>query len=155
MRNPQFPLLLILKEKHDDIHYTVLSKEGLHKAALKIIEDRLDPRYGYYQRVCRFNSFEDFFENHSGISLEDFNKKLESIGEMKDKVKWQDSNIFMSEYVQEIEKSYKSAKKEDLTIDMADKALEEKDGAAAWVVLLKRRYHQYENIEILNPTIYE
>lgn len=155
MRNPTFPLLLILKEKHDDVHYTVLSKDGLHKVALEIIKERLDPKYGYYQKLCKFDSFEAFFENSSGVSLDEFKNQMESIGEMKDKVKWGESGLYMSEYLNRIEQNYKSAKIADQTIDMAEKALEDGNGADAWVVLIKRRHHEYEKIEVLNPKIYE
>lgn len=121
--NTKWPKLLILKDKHENDHYLINDIDALLRAALMIVAVRIEQRY--YFEPKREKLIEEVPDDVVDKLPEAIKKKA-----LSDK----SSNKYADKrYQRELE-----------TWEMIQKALQEKDGIAAFQVIDSRKDHEYE-----------
>lgn len=121
--NKQWPKLLIIKDKHENDYYLISDIDGLLRAALRIVDMRIEQRYYYEPKreKLREEVPEDVIDKlpeamkRAALSDKSSNKYAEN------------------RYQRELN-----------TWNMIQKALKEKDGLAAFQVIDDRKDHEYE-----------
>lgn len=127
------PSVLILKDKHCTRVFRAGSEEELYASALKILKERSTGDYAYITDPREDGSY----GKEPEVSREQIaalpKGGLRTAGEEQ----WKQYDLEQGYY-----------KKECESWDLAQKALAEKDGKAAFAVLRRRRDYEYEGFDI-------
>lgn len=153
----KFPCLVIAKEKHDTRNFIVMTQEGLDKLALQLVEERLEPHYGFYTyKQLEHDNFKDYFESSSDMTLSYYEEtidKLKNSEAIQDKEKW----LRMTKNLEDKKRLFNMMKLHDKQLEDAEKAFNEKDAKKALQILRSRSRagYQYERIDFEEPQIFE
>lgn len=138
---PAWPLLIHVKDKYAEWYHLIKKPQDAYKVSLKLLTQRFKEGYWYHEPEVA-NTFEEFFQNQYGISLTESyileKLKPNALGYSDPKVILPNTKRYYNSLLEE--------KDEYIRIK---NAVENKDGKAAYFILLKRSPLQYEHFEIL------
>lgn len=135
LKRLEYPLLMVLKEKHEDNYYMVQNEEEFFAASLEILEQRIDPEWGFIsdpgEKPCGYKGLtdekiKDMIEPYKSMALKDLRRDRALLSDHKEDVR---------QYAEAV------------------RAVKEKDGPAAALILRDRNDGEYEHIEYINPTV--
>lgn len=126
-----WPQLLIFKDKHSNSYYLINDMEALGRACLEVLKSRLNPQYGYIYDPSK--------EKIYGLVDELTQEAAEALPEP-----------YRAQALQARKNNERLRRDRDEEIEQycaAKKALKEKDGMAAYLVLDRRKDYEYEGFE--------
>jgi len=133
----KWPQLLIFKDKHNSDYYLLEDQEALGRACLEVLKSRLDPQYGYIYDPSK--------EKIYGLVDELTQEAAEALPEP-----------YRAQALQARKNNERLRRDRDEEIEQycaAKKALKEKDGMGAYLILDSRKDHEYEGFEFETPRI--
>jgi predicted FMN-binding regulatory protein PaiB len=128
---PAWPQYLHVKEKHGEYAFLIRGFDELGEVALQILTARYKDGYWYYKNDIPA-TFEEFFLKQNKITIEEA-EVLKKMG--NDKI------------VDDCKRHYRQLLEENEDHDNMVKAIEEKNGRAAWR-FLSNRSGEYESISL-------
>jgi hypothetical protein len=134
----KWPTVLVFKDKHSNDYYLLKDVEALGRACLDVLKARLDPEYGYIRNP---GPEKDIY----GLQEELPKDAAEALPEP-----------YRTQALKAIK--YNAKKRAEWAEDlerycMAKKALKEKDGMTAFMILHERRNYEYEGYEFVGLTV--
>lgn len=133
----KWPQLLVFKDKHNSDYYLLEDQEALGRACLEVLKARLDPQYGYIHDPSK--------EKIYGLVEELTQEAAEALPEP-----------YRTQALQARKNNERLRRDRDEEVEeycTAKKALKEKDGMGAYLVLDRRKDYEYEGFEFVTPTV--
>lgn len=130
--NTKYPFLLVFKEKHGSYHFLIRSIPELFEISLKILTERFEE--GWYN-VGVIPTLDELFQKAVGVGVEAFDALPQGI---KDNLK---SKAEMAR------KDYAYYTEEAQFLESVEKAVNDRDGKAAFQLINDRRDYEYEGFE--------
>lgn len=125
--------ILVETGKHEHRYFNATTEEQLYAAALKLLKERMHPRYGYIQKPDKPRSAGPAVTKEQASQLPDGKVKTMALRELDDYAREQlEYTDALAEYQE------------------AERALRESDGKAAWEVIDGRRDHEYEEVRLVD-----
>lgn len=134
---PEPGRILIFKEKHCTRYFDASTKKKIEAAALKLLKERTNLKYGYIRKP---DSKPYFYPKDIEVTLTLTDEQIAAIPT-------EDLRKQATDYRASARRAVREHQQEIETWQRVQQALKSKDGAAAWEILEAREDHEYEGFE--------
>lgn len=125
------PRIIMFEEKHSNRHFVYSTREEFYAIMLYVLTER-------------FESGDWYWEPEAPDAMEMALDEIEKIKNVATKE-------FALEKYHDYQRELKEFEKENRLYKNIEKAVNEKDGKLAYIVMVDRRKHEYENFETIEP----